>query len=206
MASIDLGVGYDDIKNKVEASKQYTSLKNKYDKLTDKKVESFENFKGDVTQSLDNAKEDVKRFQKKIKSQFDQLLDITKITGGENSQTISYAKKTLLQAVRNVEPKLKQIILDESIKAVGCDLQQTYTPQTLYVKVKSTDILNILKLDPEDSKGAIFYEKNPINIQDNPFSMNRELYQLIQDGNEYSVLNGSLYRGRSECQGLTVSR
>ena len=26
MASIDLGVGYDDIKNKVEASKQYTSL------------------------------------------------------------------------------------------------------------------------------------------------------------------------------------
>ena len=83
MASIDLGVGYDDIKNKVEASKQYTSLKNKYDKLTDKKVESFENFKGDVTQSLDNAKEDVKRFQKKIKSQFDQLLDITKITGGE---------------------------------------------------------------------------------------------------------------------------
>jgi hypothetical protein len=201
MASIDLGVGYDDIKNKVEASKQYTSLKNKYDKLTDKKVESFENFKGDVTQSLDNAKEEVKRFQKKIKSQFDQLLDITKITGGENSQTISYAKKTLLQAVRNVEPKLKQIILDESIKAVGCDLQQTYTPQTLYVKVKSTDILNILKLDPEDSKGAIFYEKNPINIQDNPFSMNRELYQLIQDGNEYSVLNGSLYRGRSG-QGL----
>ena len=201
MASIDLGVGYDDIKNKVEASKQYTSLKNKYDKLTDKKVESFENFKGDVTQSLDNAKEDVKRFQKKIKSQFDQLLDITKITGGENSQTISYAKKTLLQAVRNVEPKLKQIILDESIKAVGCDLQQTYTPQTLYVKVKSTDILNILKLDPEDSKGAIFYEKNPINIQDNPFSMNRELYQLIQDGNEYSVLNGSLYRGKSG-QGL----
>ncbi len=201
MASIDLGVGYDDIKNKVEASKQYTSLKDKYDKLTDKKVESFENFKGDVTQSLDNAKEDVKRFQKKIKSQFDQLLDITKITGGENSQTISYAKKTLLQAVRNVEPKLKQIILDESIKAVGCDLQQTYTPQTLYVKVKSTDILNILKLDPEDSKGAIFYEKNPINIQDNPFSMNRELYQLIQDGNEYSVLNGSLYRGKSG-QGL----
>jgi hypothetical protein len=201
MASIDLGVGYDDIKNKVEASKQYTSLKNKYDKLTDKKVESFENFKGDVTQSLDNAKEDVKRFQKKIKSQFDQLLDITKITGGENSQTISYAKKTLLQAVRNVEPKLKQIILDESIKAVGCDLQQTYTNQTLYVKVKSTDILNILKLDPEDSKGAIFYEKNPINIQDNPFSMNRELYQLIQDGNEYSVLNGSLYRGKSG-QGL----
>lgn len=201
MASIDLGVGYDDIKNKVEASKQYTSLKNKYDKLTDKKVESFENFKGDVTQSLDSAKEDVKRFQKKIKSQFDQLLDITKITGGENSQTILFAKKTLLQAVRNVEPKLKQIILDESIKAVGCDLQQTYTPQTLYVKVKSTDILNILKLDPEDSKGAIFYEKNPINIQDNPFSMNRELYQLIQDGNEYSVLNGSLYRGRSG-QGL----
>lgn len=201
MASIDLGVGYDDIKNKVEATKQYTNLKNKYENLVDKKVESFENFKGDVTQSLDNAKEDVKRFQKKIKSQFDQLLDITKITGGENSQTISYAKKILLQAVRNVEPKLKQIILDESIKAVGCDLQQTYTPQTLYVKVKSTDILNILKLDPEDSKGAIFYEKNPINIQDNPFSMNRELYQLIQDGNEYSVLNGSLYLGRSG-QGL----
>ena len=66
MASIDLGVGYDDIKNKVEASKQYTSLKNKYDKLTDKKVESFENFKGDVTQSLDNTlKKMLKDFKKK---------------------------------------------------------------------------------------------------------------------------------------------
>lgn len=200
MASLDLGVSYDDIQKKVEASKSYTDLKQKYDSTTKKSGESFEQAKKDTQQSLDKAKEDVKRFQKKVKSQFDQLLDINNITGGRNSSTVQYAKKTLIQVVRNIEPRLKEIIAEEAIKAVGCDLQQTYTPQDLYVKVKSTDIVNILKLDPNE-EGSIFYEKNPINIQDNPFSMNRELYELIQDGNPYSVLNGQLYKGRSG-QGL----
>ena len=201
MPSLDLGLSYKDVQNKVEASKQYNSLKGKYDKITNPNTEGFEEFAGDTKQSLENAKQNVKRFQKKVKSQFDQLLDINNVTGGKNSATIQYAKKTLLQAVRNVEPKLKQILLDESIKAVGCDLQQTYTPQTLYIKVKSTDIINILKLDPNQKEGSVFYEKNPINIQDNPFSMNRELYELIQDGSSYQVLNNQLYKGRSG-QGL----
>ena len=202
MPSLDLGLSYKDVQNKVEASKQYNSLKGKYDKITNPNTEGFEEFVGDTKQSLDSAKQNVKRFQKKVKSQFDQLLDINNVTGGKNSATIQYAKKILLQAVRNVEPKLKQILLDESIKAVGCDLQQTYTPQTLYIKVKSTDIINILKLDPNQKEGSVFYEKNPINIQDNPFSMNRELYELIQDGSSYSMSNaGQLYKGRSG-QGL----
>jgi hypothetical protein len=201
MPPLDLGLSYKDVQNKVDASKQYNSLKGKYDKITNPNTQGFEDFAGDTKQSLDSAKQNVKRFQKKVKSQFDQLLDINNVTGGKNSATIQYAKKILLQAVRNVEPKLKQILLDESIKAVGCDLQQTYTPQTLYIKVKSTDIINILKLDPNQKEGSVFYEKNPINVQDNPFSMNRELYELIQDGNPYSILNGQLYKGRSG-QGL----
>jgi hypothetical protein len=80
---------------------------------------------------------------------------------------------------------------------VGCDLQQTYTPQDVYIKVKSTDLIGILKYDPQSSEGRVLYEKNPVNIQNTPFSMNKELYSRIQSNNPYSVDNGQLYRGKS---------
>ena len=196
MASLDLGVSYDEIQKKIEATKTYNDLKSQYDSTTKKAGESFEKGKEEVSQSLDKAKEDVKRFQKKVKSQFDQLLDINNITGGKNSSTVAYAKTTLLKTVRNVEPRLKEILAEEAIKAVGCDLQQTYTPQDIYIKVKSTDLIGMLKRDP-NKEGSIFYEKTPINIQDYPFSMNKELYELIQTGNPYSTTNGQLYKGKS---------
>jgi hypothetical protein len=80
---------------------------------------------------------------------------------------------------------------------VGCDQQQTYNGgSTIYIKVKSIDLLNILTLDPK-TEGKPLYEKNPILVQNYPFSMNKELYQLIQTGQPYSVDNGQNYIGQS---------
>ena len=42
MPSLDLGLSYKDVQNKVEASKQYNSLKGKYDKITNPNTEGFE--------------------------------------------------------------------------------------------------------------------------------------------------------------------
>lgn len=197
MASLDIGASYEEIQKKIEATKTYNDLKSQYDGVVKKSGDSFEKRKEDVTQSIDQVKEEVKRFQKQVKTQFEQLLDINNITSGRGGGTVTYVKRTLLETIQNVEPRLKEILADEAIKAVGCDLQQTYTPQDVYIKVKSTDLIGVLKYDPQSSEGRVLYEKNPVNIQNTPFSMNKELYSRIQSNNPYSVDNGQLYKGKS---------
>ena len=107
-------------------------------------------------------------------------------------------KKLLLRVIKKIEPILAEILFDEAIKAIGCDQQQRYQPgQVIYIKVSALDLLGLLKIDPNDDIGQLLYEKNPITYQDNPFSMNRLLYELTQTNTSYSGLTGNLYKGQS---------
>jgi hypothetical protein len=197
MASIDLNLDYKEAQKKIEASKSYKDLKQQYDDTVKRAGESFEQKKENVTKSLDQVKEQQKRFQREIKTQFEQLLDINNVTGGKGSNSIAYVKKLLLKTIKNIEPKIAEILNEESLNAVGCDEQQTFTQQILYIKVSSTDLINLLKKDPNSDDGKVLYEKNPLVVQDRPFAMNKELYQRIQSGNPYSVDNGQVYKGQS---------
>jgi hypothetical protein len=197
MASLDLGVDYKKVQDKITATRNYNELKTQYDDTRKQAGESFEQKKAAVTGQLGKIKEQTKRYQKEIKNQFEQLLDINNTTGGKGSNSTKYVKRLLITALKNVEPKLSEIALEESINAVGCDQQQAYNGgSTYYIKVKSIDLLNILTLDPK-TEGKPLYEKNPIVIQDYPFSMNKELYELIQTGQPYSTDNGQQYIGQS---------
>ena len=197
MASLDIGADYKKIQDKVTATRNYNELKTQYDDTRKQAGEAFEKKKAAVTGQLGKIKEQTKRYQKEIKNQFEQLLDLANTTGGKGSGSPSYIKKLLITAIKNIEPKLSQIALEESINAVGCDQQQAYNGNsTYYIKVKSVDLLNILTLDPK-TEGKPLYEKDPILVQNYPFSMNKELYQLIQTGQPYSVDNGQNYIGQS---------
>ena len=165
MASLDLSLDYKDAQKKIAATKTYTDLKSQYDDTTKKAGESFESAKQNVTESLDKVKEQTKRFQREIKNQFEQLLDLNNLTGGKGGSSVSYVKKTLIRAIKNIEPKIIEILQEEAINAVGCDQQQTYPAQFLYVKVSSIDLINLLKKDPSSKEGKVLYEKNPINVQ-----------------------------------------
>lgn len=197
MASLDLGVDYKKIQDKVTATRNYNELKTQYDDTRKQAGEAFEQKKAAVTGQLGKIKEQTKRYQKEIKNQFEQLLDLANTTGGKGSGSPSYIKRLLITALKNIEPKLSQIALEESINAVGCDQQQEYNGNsTFYIKVKSVDLLNILTLDPK-TEGKPLYEKDPILVQNYPFSMNKELYRLIQTGQPYSADNGQNYIGQS---------
>lgn len=197
MASLDLGVDYKKVQDKITATRNYNELKSQYDDTRKQAGEAFEQKKAAVTGQLGKIKEQTKRYQKEIKNQFEQLLDINNTTGGKGSNSTKYIKRLLITALKNVEPRLSEIALEESINAVGCDQQQAYNGgSTYYIKVKSVDLLNILTLDPK-TEGKPLYEKNPILIQDYPFSMNKELYELIQTGQPYSADNGQQYIGQS---------
>jgi hypothetical protein len=195
--SLDLNADYKKVQDKVSATKSYTNLKKQYSDAKKKSGESFDDKKSDVTQSLDKAKKDVKRYEKQIKSQFEELLDINNITGGKGSNSIKYVKKLLLQTLKNIEPKISEILNEEALNAVGCDQQQMFNGQVLYIKVSSIDLGGILKKDPTDPIGKALYEKDPIQVQQYPFSLNKELYTRIESGQPYSVDNGQLYIGQS---------
>lgn len=195
--SIDLNFDYKKVKQKVEATKSYKDLKKDYDDLQKDVGDSFEQAKSDITETIDKVKEQKKKYQRDLKNQFEQLLDINNITGGKGSNSIRYIKRLLLQTIKNIEPKIAEILNEETLNAVGCDQQQTFDPSVVWIKISSIDIANLLKLDPNESPGKVLYEKRLIQVQVNPFSMNRELYQRIQSTQSYSQDNGQNYKGES---------
>jgi hypothetical protein len=194
---LDLNADYKSIQDKIKATQAYKQSKSDYEKAKKVAGDSFEQAKSEVSEQINNFKEQKKAFEKQVKNQFEQLLDINNITGGKGSNSARYIKRLLLKAMKNIEPKVIEILLQESINALGCDQQQIYNPQFLYIKVSSVDFGQLLKKDPNSAIGKVLYEKIPIQVQIYPFSMNRELYQRTQSGQPYSIDNGQLYLGAS---------
>ena len=193
----DINDGYKKVQSKINSTKSYTNLKSKYDKLSKNAGTTFDQKKSDTSQSLNGVKEQTKSYQKELKNQFEQLLDISSITGGKGTNSIKYIKTMMTKVLHKLEPKIAEILYSECLTAVGCDQQQTFAPGSIYVKVKSVDIGNLLKKDPKTTPGKLLYEKSPVMIQTYPFSMNKELYNRIQSNNNYQTDNGQLYMGRS---------
>lgn len=200
MASLDLGFDYEKINKKIQATQTYKDLKGLYDTNSKDSPTEREKRKEDRQKKISDAKSAVKKFQTDVKTQFDQLLDINSLTGGKGSGSISFVKKVLLRALKNIEPKLGDILYDEAIKAVGCDQQQTYEDgQVIAVPIRGLDLLGLFKKEPNSSVGKVLYEKDPIsNPQTIPFSLNRELYNRTQNPSiEFSNDFNNFYKGAS---------
>jgi hypothetical protein len=178
MPSLDINFDYNKIQKRVNASKSFGDVKSQYNDATKKVGDSFEKTKSSVSESLNSVKNQTKRYQKQVKNQFEQLLDLSNTTGGNGSGSPKYIKRLLLRTIKNVQPRLRTIVIKDCLTALGCDQQQTYSPGPVYVKVNSIDLFNRLLIDPQDEVGAIIYEKKPIQVGQIPFSMNRELHQL----------------------------
>lgn len=178
MPSLDINFDYNKIQKRVNASKSFADVKSQYNDVNKKAGESFDKTKSNVSESLSSVKEQTKRYQKQVKNQFEQLLDLSNTTGGNGSGSPRYIKRLLLRTIKNVQPRLRTIVIKDCLTALGCDQQQTYSPGPVYVKVSSIDLFNRLLIDPQDEVGAIIYEKAPIQVGQIPFSMNRELHQL----------------------------
>lgn len=191
MPSLDINFDYNKIQKKINATKSFTDIKSQYDEANKKAGESFEKTKSQVSESLTSVKNQTKRYQRQVKNQFEQLLDISNISGGNGSGSPSYIKRLLIRTIKNVQPRLRTIVIKDCLTALGCDQQQTYTSGPVYVKVSSIDLFNRLLIDPQDEVGAIIYEKALPQPGQIPFSMNRELHLLTQTSTSY------LHKGKS---------
>ena len=224
MQALDITSAQDSIQGKIKSFKTYIdvsgaakSLKNAGDSAT--KASS------QITSQLDKIKNLQKRFFREPPNSMDQLLGFLGQTQGTGSGTSTYIRKKMLEAAALIEPKLSVIIKEETIKALGCSIEQTYNgvspsvlesqplpllPQQegIYIPVSSIDLFSNLKQSPETNFGKIFYEaQSPSGDQkfrpyggDVPFPMNKQLYQLMESNNtgrSFNQINGKNYLGKS---------
>jgi len=224
MPALDITSAQDSIQSKITSFKTYVDvsvaargLKNAGD--------SASKATSQLTSQLDKIKNLQKRFFREPPNSMDQLLGFLGQTQGTGSGTSTYIRKKMLEAAALIEPKLSVIIKDETIKALGCSIEQTYNgispsslesqplpslpqQQGIYIPVSSVDLFSNLKQSPETDFGKIFYEaQSPSGDQkfrpyggDVPFPMNKQLYQLMESNNtgrSFSQINGKNYLGKS---------
>ena len=199
-ASIDLKDDYKKLEGQIQSTKAYNDLKKQYKKASKSAGSSLDKFSDKskiLSDRIDSISGKTKAYQKEIKNQFEKLLDINEVTG---SKSMKYIKQKLILTVKDIEPQVSKILLEEILKAVGCDQQQTYNPGVpVLISVASVDLGGLLKTSPSSKVGKLLYEKKSISVQNSPFAMNKQLFELIQSGNPYSTFaGGNSYIGESK--------
>lgn len=192
--------------NKLENYQRYEEFKEKKTEQINKVGEAFEQRKDKITKPLDEWQDKKNKWLDEKKTLFDDLLDTYKLSRKQQNSDVDnndpYLKKVFIKSVRQVEPQIKTILSESIVKALGCTIdQEIQQNQILYIKTQSIDLFNIFEVSPEEKIGKLYYEQKKISYNNFPFSMNRELYKLIQDINQpLSVPAGNFYLGTSNSQ------
>lgn len=222
---VSLNQGSNDIKAKLKAFKTFKEVSQTAKDLKASVGDSASKAKSEITSQLDKVKDLQKRYLRDAPNSMDDLLGFLGETRGNGSSTIRYLRRAILQASVKIEPKLAAIVKEETIKALGCSIEQTYNgvsaqnltlqplpllPQQegIYIPISSIDLFSNLKTEPDSNFGKIFYEKQlPSGSDifrpfggDDPFPMNKQLYQLTDSNNlnrSFSQINGKNYLGKS---------
>ena len=194
----DINDGFKSISDKVTTNKKYKKIKDDVDNLKKKAGSSFEKASDKTSTTLSEASNLKKKYQKNLKTQLDNLLELKFLSTGSGNNTKQYLKKSFVKAIKELQPKIIELLNQEVIKTIGCSQDQTYINQTLYIRVKAIDLQNLLREDPTSDVGKISYEKDDVQFFNYPFAMNKELYNRIQNINQpFSIAAGQSYKGKS---------
>ena len=194
----DINEGFKSISDKVTTNKKYKKIKDDVDNLKKKAGSSFEKASDKTSTTLSEASNLKKKYQKNLKTQLDNLLELKFLSTGSGNNTKQYLKKSFVKAIKELQPKIIELLNQEVIKTIGCSQDQTYINQTLYIRVKAIDLQNLLREDPASDIGKIVYEKDGVQFFNYPFAMNKELYNRIQNINQpFSTVVGQSYKGKS---------
>ena len=222
---VTLNQGSNDIKSSIKAFKTFKEVSQTAKDLRASAGDSASKSKAEITSQLDKVKDLQKRYLRDAPNSMDDLLGFLSETRGSGASTSRYLRKAVLQAAAKIEPKLAAIVKEETIKALGCSIEQTYNgitseelasqplpllPQQegIYIPISSIDLFSNLKTDPDSDFGKIFYEKQSPSGSDifrpfggdDPFPMNKQLYQLTDSNNtnrSFNQINGKNYLGKS---------
>jgi hypothetical protein len=195
---LDLNEDYKKASSLITATKTFNEIQTDIDKLGRVVGSSLQKDKKTVISQYNKLKDKKKSFERNIDDTFKKLLNLTKIIGGEGEASQKYLKDLFITAISKIEPILELILLEESQNALGCSQQQTFAAQTLWIPVKSIDLMGMLKIDETTKTGQVLYEPNPITPGQFPFSFNKELKNRINKvGQAYQTEYSSPYNGTS---------
>jgi len=168
-----------------------------------------------------------KQAQDKIKNQLDELLEVFMIVKDSNESTVDVQgdptldkKKGPLGAAKtqtvdtlidiynktilNTRGRIVELWVKETIKTVGCTEEQEFTVSPIYIRVESLDLFQMLKTDP-NGDGELKYEKNDTNNGTIPYSMNRQMWERLQNlGVSFNTDYGADYIGASNNQSFDI--
>ena len=206
---IDLNETYKQVEGKIKATATYNKVREDYlaaKKLADGLEGEFQEAKDKTVTQLSQLQKQTgkKRFEREIKNQTDKLFDLLKLqsgtgnlSGGTSLETTRFLRQKYVEAVNRVQTQVETIFVDEVKKLLGCDQQLKYGPQVIDIPISSIDLYKILYDRPDSVPGELHYETQPVVIQSTPFSMNRNLFDLIYQGVPYSTTHGVFYQGYS---------
>lgn len=196
---LDLENDYLSIQGKIKANRDYLQAKQDITQIKSELKDNLQQKKDKVSTEINKIKEKKKRFQRNMKSQLDHLIELFQFNSGNGSTTSNYLKSKFTEIALKVADQIFDLLIEESITALGCSQQQSYVSgQTIYIKVQSVDLQGLLFISPDEKVGTIAYEKSQPVVGNVPFSGNRALYQLLQNVNTpFSGLFSSNYIGKS---------
>jgi hypothetical protein len=222
---LDINSAQQEIQSKIDAYKTYRDVSQSDKTLLGQLGNSASEAVSQISSQLDKISEFQKRFQRNPPNSMDQLLGFLGQTQGNGSSTIRFLRTKILEAAAKIEPKIEGILKEETIKALGCSIEQTYNgisaeslslqpiplrPQQegIYIPVNSVDFFSNLKQSPETDFGKIYYEKPEPSADSifrpyggpEPFPMNKQLFNMMTSdnaGRSFSQINGKNYTGKS---------
>ncbi len=205
---IDVNQGFNDSKEKLKSFKSFnaakSSINNAKDKANDlyqQNLQKTQTALNKVNKKVDNAEQKINEAKNKVKSTFDELFELFGSSRGAGSATNNYLTKKFSRIVQEIKPKIFEIFTQEVITSLGCSEEQTYGPQSLYIKVSSIDLFKMLVTDPNSITGKVMYEKDVLDnfsVNLSPRPTNKLLYDLISNqGQSMNALYSTKYKGVS---------
>ena len=177
--ALDLQNSYQEAQDKLKSYKTFSESKSAINKAKEKIGNQLQT-SFDVSKFNLDAAELERKIKKKVKSQFEELLGLISSIKGAGTSTNSFLIQKFIRAIKKLKTIILQVLVEEFIKALGCDLEQTYDADEFYIKSSSIDLFKILNEAPNSTVGRMYYEPRPYSYTAAPRSTNRLLYELSQ--------------------------
>ncbi len=118
------------------------------------------------------------------------------------ARTTDTLSRIFLQTTVNTKERVKNLIISEIIKTIGCSQNESYdnvtsTNSPIYIKIKNIDFFDILKYSPDDEYVKYAYELSATTNGTFPYSMNRELFNRLITPSSFSQQYGSSFIAKS---------
>lgn len=182
--SQDLQNSYEEASNKLKSWKAYSETRQGINSAIQKTQNQLQPNFDLSTFDLDQA-EIERKIKKKVQGQLEQLIGFISSSRGAGSGTGAFLIKKFVQSVKVLSKKLPDIIIEEMIKALGCDLEQTFIPSDIYIRNSSIDLFKILQMSPLVKPGKLMYETKQVSAFDIPRATNKLLYDRIQNPDQF---------------------